>query len=532
MFTTGTATDEKDLLEKLHTFLTATGSAFGLTYSGAGGGSMTAYKGGSASVAETWTITATNSTTFTVSGSQTGALANATVGTPYTGTKVQFLISAAGAAFVAGDVFTLSTAPKWTSMLRMRGCEVASNVYNTGATSPNTLIDGKKAYNSNAYYVNSTSAVPNDIVFTMREAETICEYAMTSHGTYYPNAWTFDYWNGGAWVTLDTQAAVSNAWSQSVFRTFQIASPVSATIYRIHITAAVNSSFYLYAMELRRTPGGPNAACSQYAWMAPGNDGTSQIYVGAHAFRQVDVDYYDLELAAMDSWVDGLSIFEQANRQSGLYVPLWNATMNYWFIADGRRVVCIVKGGTAQYESFYLGLYDAYGTPSQIPYPICMGGTLGTGTIREQQAWNDVNLKVAGTTERHRAFPMSGSPGLTSYGGIAYGQLRARLVSGTWQPFWAVDNDNGSWSNTATYSVWPYAGGIALLDKNLDGGYTLFPIILSGVNGLLGQLVGVTALSGQDLTAESLIRVGAVDHMAVSNITRTHVDDFFAVRLD
>ena len=534
MWATGTATDEKDLLEKLHTFLTATGSAFGLAYAGTGGGSLTAYKGGSASVAETFTITATNSTTFSVVGSVSGALANATVGTPYTGTKVQFLISASGAAFVAGDVFTLSTAPKWTSMLRARGCEIAATYFNTGQNGPNCLIDGKKVSNGYSYWYNSTVTMPNDLTFTLREAETITEYALTSDSTYYPKSWTFDYWNGSAWVTLDTQTNLSNAWSHDAFRVFPISSPVSAALYRIHFTAAATSSYYVYAAELRRAPGGINAAMSQYVWKAPGNDGAGEVYVGAHAFRSADADYYDIELATMDSYVDGLGLLEQPNCQYNLHLPLWNASQTYWFVADGRRVIVIVKGGTAQYESAYLGLYDAYATPSQNPYPMFLGGSLVTGQSRAQQNWADTKFKVTAATEYHRAFAIAGPNGtLSNYATyLTFAQARVRLQTGAYVPVWAVDNDSGGWSSSAYNAIWPYAGGIDHLDKNIDAGYTLFPIILSVTTGLLGQLSGVAALSGQDLTAETLVRVGAVDYMAVPNINRTHIDDFFAVRLD
>ena len=62
MFTSGTADNYADLLDRLHTFLTAKGSAFGLTYSGTGDGTLTGYSGGASSVAETFTITATSAT--------------------------------------------------------------------------------------------------------------------------------------------------------------------------------------------------------------------------------------------------------------------------------------------------------------------------------------------------------------------------------------------------------------------------------------------------------------------------------------
>ena len=74
---------------------------------------------------------------------------------------------------------------------------------------------------------------------------------------------------------------------------------------------------------------------------------------------------------------------------------------------------------------------------------------------------------------------------------------------------------------------------MSLLDLNLDGSRTLWPVMLNAAEpNTIGQLRGVAAVSGQGLTAETLIRLGAVDWMAFHNITRTGRDDFLAVALD
>src|SRR3990172_556130 len=132
MFEIGTATDHADLLEKLHLFLTTNGSAYGLTYAGTGNGTFTAYRGGASSVAETFTITATSATNWTVVGSVSGSIGPATTGTPFSHAKIAFTITAGGTAFVSGDVWTLSTAPKWVTSRRARGCTVSGTFGLTG----------------------------------------------------------------------------------------------------------------------------------------------------------------------------------------------------------------------------------------------------------------------------------------------------------------------------------------------------------------------------------------------------------------
>ena len=81
------------------------------TYSGTGNGVMSGVTAGPAAVAETFTIAAVDATHFTVTGSVSGLLGTATVGTPFTSGQVGFSIAAGSTAFVAGDTFTVATAP-------------------------------------------------------------------------------------------------------------------------------------------------------------------------------------------------------------------------------------------------------------------------------------------------------------------------------------------------------------------------------------------------------------------------------------
>jgi flagellar hook protein FlgE len=61
------------------------------------------------SAAETITITALNATQFSVTGSVSGLLGTATVGTPFVSGQIGFTLNAGATAFVAGDRFTVAT---------------------------------------------------------------------------------------------------------------------------------------------------------------------------------------------------------------------------------------------------------------------------------------------------------------------------------------------------------------------------------------------------------------------------------------
>ena len=152
-FSTGTATSYTDLLDKLNTFLATNGTAFGPLFTGIGNGPISAWSGGSESVAETVTVTFTSATAFNVVGSVSGAIGSGTAGTPFTSTKINFTVTSGGTAFIAGDAFTLSTAPKWTAQRSVAGSEyIWTAPGNDGVSS---IFVGAKAYsNISADYYN------------------------------------------------------------------------------------------------------------------------------------------------------------------------------------------------------------------------------------------------------------------------------------------------------------------------------------------------------------------------------------------
>lgn len=528
MIETGTSSGHLDLLEKLHTFLTATGSMFGVSLAGTGNGAMTNYKGTAASVALTWEAEYVGSDEWNIQSPSTGVIDTAYTGTPYSGLYMAFTITAGGTAFVVGDTFTFSTAPKWTTKDRARGCTILASTVTSGQYAADNVIDGKTVPTLARGWNFASAALPASIEFTMQEAETIREYAILSSyaSSYFITAWTFDYWNGSAWVTLDTVSGKSS-WATSL-ESFTVDSPVSATRYRLNITAGT-PDMYVSAVQLRRVAGGLDAAFGQHLWMAPGNDGVSEIYVGVHHFRRTDVDYHDWELMAFDGYTAGLNAYAQPGVHRLLYLPLWDSTMTYWFVADGRRVIIVVKIGT-QYEAAYLGLYDPFFTPAQLPYPICLGGS------RAMQAsapnWNDTKYKWSTVDIGHNLF-MHSDRGSTVGVAYYYMTMRMRRLTGVWVGMISQANGTREFGPSSDNVIWPYAGSFTALDVDHDGGYSLFPIILLATDpNPMGQLSGVYAVAGQGAGAEDTVTVGGIPHLLIPNVNRTTVLDWFALRLD
>jgi len=108
---TGKAQGHKELLLALKGFLTSDKKAYNCQAgANTGTGYVSAERASTSPVDETWTLTATSATNFTVTGSVSGAQAAATVGTPYDNGIVAFTIVAGSTAFEADDEFTFDVA--------------------------------------------------------------------------------------------------------------------------------------------------------------------------------------------------------------------------------------------------------------------------------------------------------------------------------------------------------------------------------------------------------------------------------------
>ena len=103
----GYAEGHKELLVAVKGFLTDAKKAWNITAgANTGDGYVSAERASTAPVDETWTLTATTATNFTVTGSVSGAQAAATVATPYDNGIVAFTIIQGDILFVAADSFT------------------------------------------------------------------------------------------------------------------------------------------------------------------------------------------------------------------------------------------------------------------------------------------------------------------------------------------------------------------------------------------------------------------------------------------
>jgi len=249
-----------------------------------------------------------------------------------------------------------------------------------------------------------------------------------------------------------------------------------------------------------------------------GNAGTDQIYVGLRSYFNSGADYYNLELFGASGYLETQSrVSLMPGVSSGsVNVCMSNGIMPYWFIANGRRFMLVVKVSTV-YQSAYMGFLLPTGTPSEYPYPLVVGGSHSVVNRR----WSD-NQSAAVNGSYHRAFF---NP---------HNAMKVRDKAGTWMNFANYDYSSSENPGGVVNCSTPFRD--LRLHTTLDGaGYVIFPVTLhtsSPTIGVIGDLEGVFMVSGIANPSENIVQVGGVNHLVVQNTYRTDAWEYAAFRLE
>jgi len=506
-----------DLVDRLIAFLTDAGHAHGKTFAGVGTGNLIDYSGTATSVAETWTLTATNATTFTVSGSVSGAQANATVGTPYTAARIAFTITAGGTAYSAGDVWKINTSPKWTLVRGLSGA-YQTGLTSIGWTSGANLWDKNPATTATV----ANASLPASATMELPVAAEILELGITPNATANaPNAFTVAWSDDGVtFTTASTFTGLNTGWTASTRRRFAVTASGAHRWWRVTVTAGNTTPVTIGSLDFFTHAGSVQSLSNEWPFVVmrpPGNDGAlSTTTLMVAAVDQTTSDNYSLQFFPVTSYDPMLTVSGQPG-YGGVYsiVAASNLTMRYWMVANGRRFMMGLKVSTT-YQAGYYGLMLPYARPSAYPLPLFIGGS----SIGNR--WSD-------TTDNAHCFPRANQGTL--------GQAHMRDITGTWRQV-ATHQNGSSVGSTAGARMMPNAmsnGGLGanLIRENLDGTYPLLPLIpVVDAVGAMGELDGAFFTSGFAQAAEDIITEQRFDHIVLANVFRTGVGDYFALRLD
>lgn len=519
----GTASDYVDLLTKLDAFLCATGHAWGKNFTGTGTGDLIEYLGTASSVAETVTLTATSSTSFAVVGSVSGSLGTATVGSTFTSSKITLKVTAGGTAYVAGDVWTINVAPPWTRLRRI-GC-ADTRFWTTNMSNPLRLLNGGVGSSDLAECPLTDTYIEFEMVAATR-VRRVAMQAPSSTATRMPTTIVLKRKAsaGDAWTTVETFTKAS--WATSEGAVFNTATdPGEYAFWRLDFTGAMTSTA-IGELDLFRdlSPISQDVSAirqAEWAWEAPGLDGTREIICGARTFHDQPNDTYGAVFTMSRTWLDGEGLTGQPGHAGLVYHPVGASSVNYWFIVNGQRAMVVTKFGGV-YGLAYLGFGLPYEPPSVHAYPAIVGAPSATA-IR----YSSTGIEYRNPFDPSRATLMA------YYPDSAWRKHSNRYSTG--------GGTEGTYENSASYPgrVWPssYADAtlaLSFIRDNIDGSRVLLPCVLTCESPahVWGEFDGLFWATGFATTAEAIIRQDRFDHLVLTNLFRTTQKDFGAVRLD
>lgn len=531
----GTASDYVDLLDKLDDFLTATGHAWGKRFTGVGTGDLTAYLGTAASVAETFTLTAINATTFSVVGSVSGALADATVGTPYTSAKLAFTLTAGGTAYQAGDVWTLNTAPPW-QRLRREGWADSRAVVTNLQTWENLLdasLSTLATATATTTYMEWTMATPSRVRRILAQA--------SSTPTRMPTTWVLQWKDapGDAWTTAQTFTKTGWTDRESV-QFITAADPGLHKYWRLDMSGATTSteinSLRLFHATTAGVLGDLAADGYELAWRAPGLDGLQSIFCQARTEWVTASDVWNVAFGMSREWLADSPAANQPGTSGWRRMLLGTTPVAYWFIVNGQRAT-VVTSFQGVMQTAYMGFGNPYEPPSLHAYPAICGATMGQGGFRFSLVQGAV-----------RSAWDPGTGGLNAP--YANTSTVAYLPNSTWLQYanrYTTGSDpEGSYAGgSACGHVWPFGNVSSSVDAslstiitNVDGSRPLIPCMLYSqtVGTVLahawGEFDGIFWTTGSGTAPQAVIRYESFDHLIVNNVFRTTSNNFAAIRLD
>jgi hypothetical protein len=516
----GTATDYLDLLNKLDAYLTVAGHAWAKLYAGVGNGEIIDYIGTSTSVAETFTITATSATNFTVVGSTSGAAAAATVGTPYASANINFKIVAGATPFVSGDQFKLTTSPKWTRE-RAEGCADQSK-------RTTNMANVENAFDGNVNTFASRAATTATIDFDMNRDSEVREFVLACNAvSNSPRDFRLQ-WKaliGDAWTTAQSWTGVTWGVSNEAHQYNLTSAPGAHRFWRFEVQAVNGTTVDIGTLDLHAKPGDSYSLSENFnlVWKAPGLDGTKSIYIGLQTYGSANSDTWNLGFTGFRAVDLTAGVAAQPNASGQTWLALINSSISYWFVVNGQRAIVVAKlaGG---YQIAYLGFGLPYEPPSVHEFPHIIGASGNNRTRRYDSQQGNFR------------FPMDpGEIGMSAFYPDAQWRNHVnRFISGT-------DTTEGNLASAYGGKVWPAAlsGSTEALPKelreNIDGSRPLLPGILYHYLAPVhawGEFDGLYWTSGFGTVAEATIREGGFDHLIVNNIFRTTTQNYAAVRLD
>lgn len=285
-------------------------------------------------------------------------------------------------------------------------------------------------------------------------------------------------------------------------------------------------------------------ACNDiWAWQGPGFDAARRVYVyGAPYYEtSTQTELIRFQCATgidpnLASWFG----FQSGAHSESAILMMAGSTVTYWFYANARRFIVVVRSGVDDYTSAYLGFMLPFATPDDYPFPLFQGGTVdflgarmstvnagyrtfcdpgnGAGCAAFRR-WDNTWTRVG----HHDMSPSISDDPVQSPSG--------------WVWPWHVGQTNfsSSFPNTAVggYSTFTQHF-LDRLDPTDQGDLPLIPaVVMTQTFGNVGVLDGVFAVPrGGVLSPEQVISISGTNYRVFSNRNKSGGQHYYAVRAD
>ncbi len=147
----------------------------------------------------------------------------------------------------------------------LNGPPAVARTYSADSGTAANAFDGSPS----TEWIVGSSGLPRWLRVAFAAAQTVRQYGIRARASFAssdsPRTFTFEGWDGTAWVLLDSRVA-ETGWTNGQLRSFTLAAPASCSEFRLVVTAGSGGgNTGLAELELYRTVGGPNIAASTYA---------------------------------------------------------------------------------------------------------------------------------------------------------------------------------------------------------------------------------------------------------------------------
>lgn len=361
-----------------------------------------------------------------------------------------------------------------------------------------------------------------------------------------PQSIDFQYSDDGlSWTTQDSFSGMTSLdWtSQSGIKTFTLSGNNlnRHKFWRLNIVNSTGgTSLSLNRIILYQDGFALNVQLRKRLSLKGPGGGSDEIFVNLESDYSVNGDWYNWRLYGATGHLASnvLDFATQPGTSLPVGLSLWQASIPYWFVANGRRFMVIAKINTT-YHALYAGFILPYATPSQYPYPLMIGGSNAMGAPT-----NDARLRWSSNNDDCRNFydPGGVEGGMTSLTSVTTHYLR--FADGSWYPFknWYTSSVPEA-AVVFGRNVWPWgpSNDHATAYKNIvttiDNQYVLFPCIMhvDGANpspNILGEIHGVFAITGFGNAAENTTTINGVTYLIIPNVFRTAKERWAAIALE